>query len=170
MITGSLLIVGLFVALVIAQGQYAQSPASSAKGCGIPIVVNTVPVPDASRFAGRWYKYRHTGVNTTNQFLDHVPLNRSGIPFSTISATGMILRIEQYNNPNDVECVHRFLVSLYGVNGQCPGKAFRRSTATRQLPVILTSCIWTSTPFTWSSSAVVPTTRRACVINQLSTC
>ncbi|XP_055347432.1 uncharacterized protein LOC129594686 [Paramacrobiotus metropolitanus] len=122
--------VGLTILLVIAQGQlYAQQslPSSSIKGCGIPIAVNTVPIPDASRFAGRWYKYRQSNVNTTNQLLDHTPLNRTGLSFSTTSATGMVIRIEQYNNPNDTACVHRISVGLFGVNGQIPTKSFSSS-------------------------------------------
>ncbi|XP_055347456.1 uncharacterized protein LOC129594705 [Paramacrobiotus metropolitanus] len=117
----SCMVAGLSFLLVIVQGDYSQQQ-STAKGCGIPIVVNTVPIPDPARLAGTWYKHRHTGAATVNQIFNHVALNRTGLPFTLTSAVGTYIHIEQYNSVSDTQCINRFYIGVCGTNGQCPGK------------------------------------------------
>ncbi|XP_055352312.1 uncharacterized protein LOC129598436 [Paramacrobiotus metropolitanus] len=96
-------------------------------------MVKTVPITEPERFAGHWYKHRHSGLKTLNQFVDHIPLNRTGLAFTNIPATGMLLHISQYNSVNDTDCVYRLFLGLFGHNGQCPGKAL--SSVDSDIPV-----------------------------------
>ncbi|XP_055347451.1 uncharacterized protein LOC129594702 [Paramacrobiotus metropolitanus] len=110
--------------LALTQGQQ-QSTCATFKGCGIPVVVNTVNNPDPLKYVGTWYMYRQTGSYTVNQIFKHVTLNsRTALPFSNTVAVALYLQIAQYNSPNDTQCVNRYFVGMCAVNGQCLGKAY----------------------------------------------
>ncbi|XP_055347445.1 uncharacterized protein LOC129594697 [Paramacrobiotus metropolitanus] len=118
------ILAGISALLAATEGQQ-QSTCATFKGCGIPVVVNTVNNPDPLKFAGTWYTYRQTGAYTVNPIFKHVTMKtRTALPYSNTPAVALYLQIAQYSSASDTQCVHRFFVGMCVVSGQCPGKMY----------------------------------------------
>ncbi|XP_055347337.1 uncharacterized protein LOC129594613 [Paramacrobiotus metropolitanus] len=118
------ILAGISALLAATEGQQ-QSTCATFKGCGIPVVVNTVNNPDPFKYDGTWYMYRQTGSYTINQIYNLVTLKRrTAFPFSNTVAVAFYIEIAHYNSPNDTQCVQRYFAGMCAVNGQCLGKAY----------------------------------------------